>query len=72
MTSATSLTIFSEREPFLSIWINITTAEAVFLQNKRFVIATTCQPAHRLPAFNAIKFLGFDDVLRTVTEGGVG
>jgi hypothetical protein len=43
-----------------------------FVVSKQFVIATTWQPVHRLPAFNAIKFLGFDDDLRTVTEGGVG
>jgi hypothetical protein len=59
---------------FLSISINIKSAEAVFLQNcsqiinllqtnKQFVI-TIWQPLH-------IKILGFDGGLRTVTEGSL-
>jgi hypothetical protein len=82
VTSSTSCAIFSGRELLLSISINITSAEAVVLQNfsqiinllqtnKQFVITTIYQSVYRLPAFNAIKFLGFDDVIRTVAEGVV-
>jgi hypothetical protein len=47
---------------------------AKFFSNNKFVVnkQTICHSNHMTTTFNAIKCLGFDDVLRTVKERGVG